>query len=310
MEGLCDHILRDLLTRIGGYDKAVSEFVRVSGTLLPRRTYERIAPEVARGCRTAAGTPLVVQLLGSDPQWLAANAARAATMSPYGIDLNFGCPAKTVNRHGGGAMLLDNPQLLNRIACAVRAQVPASVPVTAKMRLGISDTSRAVDCAMALVEGGAASLVVHGRTKDHGYRPPAHWDWVGRIADAVSVPVVANGEIWTVHDWQRCRSVSGCADVMIGRGAVADPFLAARIRGTRPEAPSQDDWRDLLPVLGEFWERLQRRVLPCHVAGRIKLLLGYWRRTWPEADALYGWVRPMREPAAIGEAIRGAHAAA
>lgn len=119
---------------------------------------------------------MVIQFLGSDPEWLARNAAYAATLSPHGVDLNFGCPAKVVNRHGGGAMLLATPEVLHDIVRAVRAAVPAHISVTAKMRLGVSDTSRAIDCARALAEGGAESLVVHARTRDHGYRPPAHWD--------------------------------------------------------------------------------------------------------------------------------------
>lgn len=299
MEGLADFVLRDVLTRIGGFDGAVSEFVRVSGSVLPRRTYERLCPEVQNGCRTAAGTPMVIQLLGSEPELMGLNAVQAATLSPYGVDLNFGCPAKTVNKSGGGAMLLADPGLLNRIVCAVRAAVPAAVPVSAKMRLGISDTSRAIDCAQALADGGIASLVVHARTKDDGYRPPAHWEWIARIAEAVAVPVVANGEVWTVEDWQRCRAVSGCDDVMIGRGAVADPFLARRIKGAVDAQPSGDDWRALVPHIIDYWEKMQQRTWAPNAPGRLKLLLSYFRRTWPEAIALYAAVRPLREPAEV-----------
>lgn len=288
-----------MLTRIGGFDGAVSEFVRVSGSVLPRRTYERLCPEVQNGCRTAAGTPMVIQLLGSEPELMGLNAVQAATLSPYGVDLNFGCPAKTVNKSGGGAMLLADPGLLNRIVCAVRSAVPAAVPVSAKMRLGISDTSRAIDCAQALADGGIASLVVHARTKDDGYRPPAHWEWIARIAEAVAVPVVANGEVWTVEDWQRCRAVSGCDDVMIGRGAVADPFLARRIKGAVDAQPSGDDWRALVPHIIDYWEKMQQRTWAPNAPGRLKLLLSYFRRTWPEAIALYAAVRPLREPAEV-----------
>ncbi len=299
MEGLADFVLRDVLTRIGGFDGAVSEFVRVSGSTLPRRTYERLCPEVQNGCRTAAGTPMVIQLLGSEPELMGLNAAQAAKLSPHGVDLNFGCPAKTVNRSGGGAMLLADPGLLNRIVCAVRAAVPVAVPVSAKMRLGISDTSRAIDCAQALADGGVASLVVHARTKDDGYRPPAHWEWIARIAEAVAVPVVANGEVWTVEDWQRCRAVSGCDDVMIGRGAVADPFLARRIKGAVDAQPSGDDWRALVPHIIDYWEKMQQRTWAPNAPGRLKLLLSYFRRTWPEAIALYAAVRALREPAEV-----------
>lgn len=304
MEGLADYVLRDVLTRIGGFDRAVSEFVRVSGSLLPRRTYERICPEVRNGCQTPVGTPVVIQLLGSDPVWLGLNAEQASMLSPHGVDLNFGCPAKTVNRHGGGAMLLADPGLLNRIVRAVRASVPAPIPVTAKMRLGISDTARAIDCAQALVDGGAASLVVHARTKDEGYRPPAHWEWIAKIAESVNVPVIANGEVWTVDDWRRCRSVSRCHDVMIGRGAVADPFLAMRIKGLMDEKPSPGDWYALLPHIEEYWEKVHTRVLSCHTPGRLKLLLSYFRRTWPEAIELYAAVRTIRDPLAIPKALR------
>lgn len=308
MEGLADYVLRDVLTRIGGFDGAVSEFVRVSGSALPRRTYERICPELMNGCHTPAGTPVVIQLLGSDPECLGLNAEQASALSPHGVDLNFGCPAKTVNRHGGGAMLLAHPELLSRIVRAVRASVPMSIPVTAKMRLGVSDTSRAIDCARALVEGGAASLVVHARTKDDGYRPPAHWEWIAKIADAVDVPVTANGEVWTVNDWRRCRSVSGCSDVMIGRGAVADPFLALRIKGLMDEKPSSEDWCALLPSIAEYWEKVHARVLARHTPGRLKLLLSYFRRTWPEAVELYEAVRTIRDPLQIPYALQVARA--
>ena len=303
MEGLADDVLREVLTRVEGYAHAVTEFARVSGSVLPLRAFTRMSPELRAGSATSSGTPVRVQLLGSDPACMADNAAQLARLDPAGIDLNFGCPAPTVNRHRGGAALLDEPELLHAIACAVRRAVPRHIPFTAKMRLGVADTGKALDCARALADGGVVGLVVHARTKNDGYRPPAHWEWVGRIADAVAVPVVANGEVWTEDDWRRCRSVSGCDDVMIGRGAVADPFLARRIRGEHAERPTPDDWRMLVPHLVDYWERVQRRVYAPHAPGRLKLLLSYFRRTWPEAIALYAAVRPLREPAEVSRVL-------
>ena len=294
MEGLADCVLRDVLTRVGGYDGAVTEFVRVSGSLLPPRTFRRICPELDNASRTTAGTPVLVQLLGSDPECLADNAAQLAALAPAGIDLNFGCPAPTVNRHGGGAMLLDDPALLNRIVLAVRQAVPASIPVSAKMRLGISNTDKALDCAQALDAGGASSLVVHARTKDEGYRPPAHWEWVARIRESVSVPVVVNGEVWTPEDYAQCRVVSGCEDVMIGRGAVSDPFLARRIKTPSGHVDRSAEWDELKPLLVEFWRQVQTRVIPGHAPGRLKLWLNSLRRTFAEGEALYWAVRPQR----------------
>jgi tRNA-dihydrouridine synthase C len=308
MEGLADYVLRDVLTSTGGFDGCVSEFVRVTGSVLPRSVYERDTPEVLHGGHTSSGTPMVIQLLGSDPEWMALNAAQAASLSPHGIDLNFGCPAKIVNRHGGGAMLLAHPEQLNRIVSSVRAAVPAGIAVTAKMRLGVSDTSLAIDCATALAEGGAATLVVHARTREDGYRPPAHWEWVARIDAAVDVPVVANGEVWTVADWEQCRAVSGCADVMIGRGAVSDPFLALRIRGLLDRTPSGEEWPAVLGQLADYLRKLQVRVAVLHEHGRVKMWLSYLKRTWPQAAELHGAIRRLHDSREILDVIECAMA--
>jgi tRNA-dihydrouridine synthase C len=249
---------------------------------------------------------MVIQLLGSDPGWMARNARHAAELSPHGIDLNFGCPAKLVNQHGGGAMLLADPEQLHRIVCAVRGAVPARIPVTAKMRLGVSDTSLAIDCAVALAEGGAASLVVHARTRDHGYRPPAHWEWIARIDDAVDVPVIANGEVWSVADWERCRAVSGCADVMIGRGAVSDPFLASRIRGLMDPTPCAGEWQRVLREIVGYLRTLQARVSSRHEHGRVKKWLSYLQRTWPQAAELHAAIRRVQDSHDIVRMIEAA----
>ncbi|HNE72149.1 MAG TPA: tRNA-dihydrouridine synthase, partial [Giesbergeria sp.] len=140
MEGLLDFVLRDVLTRIGGVDRCVSEFIRVTGTLLPDRVFLRHVPELQTGGRTLSGVPVRAQLLGSDPACMADNAAHLASLGPEGIDLNFGCPAKTVNRHGGGAALLQEPERIAAVVAAVRRAVPAHLPVSAKMRLGFNDT--------------------------------------------------------------------------------------------------------------------------------------------------------------------------
>lgn len=302
MQGLCDHILRDVLTGAGGYDGATSEFIRVSGTLLPHKMYRRLCPELDNGSRTAHGTPVTVQLLGSDPACMAENAAQLCLLNPAGLDLNFGCPAAIVNRHGGGAMLLDTPDRLFSIASAVRAAVPGHIPFTAKMRLGVSDTSKALDCARALEAGGAESLTVHARTKEDGYKPPAHWEWIARIQDAIGIPVIANGEIWTLEDYLKCREVSGIRDVMIGRGAVADPFLARRIKlvadGAHAGALVREDWQMLSPILAEYWQQAQGQISPTHVAGRLKGWLAWLKRTSPEADALYQAIRTVNDPKA------------
>lgn len=292
MEGLVDDILRDVLTRVGGIDWCVTEFIRVSDRLLPRSSYQKLAPELDCEARTPAGTPLRVQLLGSDPACLADNAAFACSLGAPAIDLNFGCPAKTVNKSRGGAVLLNEPELLFAILREVRKAVPAAIPVTAKMRLGFDSPDGALDCAQALVEGGAGQLVVHARTKAQGYKPPAHWEWVAKVQERVLVPVFANGDIWSVEDWHRCREVSGVENMMLGRGLVSRPDLARQIQAAREgRAVEPMSWEELQPLLADFWRQARRKMSPRYAPGRLKQWLAMLTRSYPEAVALFAQLR-------------------
>ena len=307
MEGLLDHGLRDTLTRVGGIDLCVSEFIRVTDTVLPARAFTRVVPELRNGSRTAAGVPVRVQLLGSDPVCLAENAQVLAELQPAGIDLNFGCPAKTVNRHRGGAVLLQEPELIGRIVTEVRRAVPAQIPVSAKMRLGYEDDALAEDCAQAIEAGGASDLVVHARTKVHGYKPPAYWDRIADLRQSVKLPMVANGEIWTVQDALRCREVTGCERLMVGRGMVSDPGLALAIarhdagEATAGTALRWDEVKALMPV---FWQSVTRRVTPRHRAGRMKQWLNYLRRAYPEAQQAFDEMRLVHDASRIDAWIK------
>jgi len=299
MEGLLDFVLRDILTRVGGIDRCVSEFIRITDQLLPERVFTRIVPELHTGGRTLAGVPVRAQLLGSDPVCLADNAARLASLGPAGIDLNFGCPANIVNRHGGGAALLDEPETIFAIVSAVRRAVPANLPVSAKMRLGYHDDARALDCARAIAEGGASELVVHARTKAQAYRPPAYWERIADIRAVVTIAVVANGEIWTVADAHRCIEASGCSMLMLGRGAVADPGLARAIKAStanRADAAMGLTWPDMLPFLTDFWWLVCSRIDPKARAGRLKQWLNFLRRRFPEAEAAYQTLKTVNDP--------------
>ena len=219
---------------------------------------------------------------------MAENAARLAELGPEGIDLNFGCPAKTVNRHGGGAALLREPERIAAVVEAVRRAVPAHVPVSAKMRLGYDDAGLARECAQAMARGGACELVVHARTKADGYRPPAYWEQIPAIREAVGIPVVANGEIWTVQDALRCRSI------------VADPGLALSIRAHDRGAPALGlPWEDLLPHMARFWHLVCEDLEPRQRAGRLKQWLNLLRRRYPQAQAAFDEVRVMTDQQAI-----------
>ena len=305
MEGLLDFTLRDVLTRVGGIDRCVSEFIRVTGTLLPNRAFIRVMPELLNGGCTPAGVPVRAQLMGSDITCLAENAAKLAALGPAGIDLNFGCPAKVVNRHGGGAALLDDPALIHQIVCAVRAAVPRAMPVSAKMRLGVNCSRRALECAQAIESAGADELVVHARTKADAYRPPAYWERIAEIRAALKIAVVANGEIWNASDAARCRAESGCDALMLGRGMVVNPGLALSI--ARPGRAALV-WSELLPLLQHFWNLIDGHadIAPRHRAGRLKQWLNYLRRRFPEAEAVYAEVRTVNDPVVVRQRLLAA----
>ncbi len=295
MEGVVDHLMRDMLTRIGGFDLCITEFVRVVDQLLPRRVFTRLCPELFNGGKTPAGTPVRVQLLGQEPEWLAENAARAVALGSPGVDLNFGCPAKTVNKSKGGAVLLKETETLYRIMQAVRSAVPAEFPVTAKMRLGFDDTSLALDNARALAEAGASELTVHARTKADGYRPPAYWPWIAEIRKVISIPVIANGEIWQPTDAALCREQSGSTDIMLGRGALAQPNLALRIRDGVPLLP----WPEVLAMLMRYSEYEIAGDKGLYYSNRIKQWFSYLRLQYPEAEVLFQQLRLLRKSAEI-----------
>ncbi|MGQ2981601.1 MAG: tRNA dihydrouridine synthase [Polaromonas sp.] len=309
MEGLLDFVLRDILTRAGGVDRCVSEFIRITDQLLPERVFTRIVPELHNGGRTLAGVPVRAQLLGSDPVCMAENAARLAALGPAGIDLNFGCPANVVNRHGGGAALLKEPETIAAIVAAVRRAVPAQMPVSAKMRLGYHDDALAIANAQAIAGSGASELVVHARTKAQAYRPPAYWERIADIRAAVAIPVVANGEIWTVDDARRCREASGCDMLMIGRGAVADPGLGRAIQASMGR--SGDDgapafgWPELVPLLAEFWQLVCARLDARSRPGRLKQWLNFLRRRFPEAEIAYQSLKAINDAALIDQWLAG-----
>ena len=205
-------------------------------------------------------------------------------------------------------MLLQDPESVARIVSAVRRAVPAHLPVSAKMRLGFNDDTRAEECAQAIADAGASEIVVHGRTKAHGYRPPAYWERISDVRAAVKIPVIANGEIWTVADALRCREISGCKDIMLGRGMVTDPGLAWAVRGASTAVRSEAvvefvaprvTWQTLRPLLNDFWARVATRVERKHRAGRLKQWLNFLRRRYPEAEIAYSALRMINDPVVI-----------
>jgi len=295
MEGVVDVHMRDMMTQITGYDLCVTEFVRVSQTLAPRDWFLKYCPEIENGCVTDHGVPVHLQLMGGEADVVAENAVFAVReLGVTGIDLNFGCPAKTVNRHMAGAALLQWPQKLYDITAATVKALDGAVPLSAKMRLGFEDKSLALENAQALAAAGAQKLTVHARTKLEGYKPPAHWEWIARIREAVDIPVVANGEIWTPEDGAKCREVSGCPDIMIGRGAIARPSLAREIKGG-----TFAHWPEVLGWLQDYCSKMIDTKRPKWGEGRMKQWIKLLGRTYPEAKTLFAEIKTLTDPQAI-----------
>jgi tRNA-dihydrouridine synthase C len=140
---------------------------------------------------------------------------------------------------------------------------------------------------------------VHARTKAHGYRPPAYWERIADLRAVVTLPLVANGEIWSVADALRCREVTGCDSLMLGRGMVADPGLALSVRLALGQSGREVAWSELRPLLTDFWHLVSARVERRHRAGRLKQWLNYLRRRYPEAQAAYDELRTVNDTRVI-----------
>jgi tRNA-dihydrouridine synthase C len=256
MEGVTDAPMRRLLTGLGGFTHAVSEFMRISETIPPDRVFLEHTPELKTQSKTASGVPVIFQLLGGNAEKLALGAEVAVKLGAKGIDLNFGCPAPTVNRHDGGATLLKYPERIFSIVETVRKALPLDISVSAKFRLGWDSHTPIYENAQAAERAGASWVTIHGRTKTDGYRPPAFWEPIGNVRNSLSIPVVANGDIWTLDDFKKCREQTGCQHFMLGRGAIANPHLPrviARELGLSTEDgapfPSDRQWKDYFKQL-------------------------------------------------------------
>lgn len=307
MEGVVDHHLRNFLTGLGGLDGCVTEFVRVTDQVLPYKVFLRLAPEILQDCLTDHGVPVKVQLLGGKPEPMGINAAEAVRAGARAIDINFGCPAKTVNRNDGGACLLRQPERVYAIVKAVRNALPANIPVSAKIRLGYEDRNSYIENALAVAEAGASELTVHARSKADGYKPPAYWEHIGEIRRHVTLPVVANGEIWNLSDYLRCRDQSGCEDVMLGRGLLACPDLARQIKAAiAGEAYAPLAWHQVCEMLHRYYHATLPQYVEKNCGNRIKQWLMYLRLHYPQATIFFEEIKRKRTPVEIEAALSAA----
>ena len=294
MEGVVDHHFRQLLTTIGGIDYCTTEFIRITDTKLPSRVFHRLCPELSNQSKTEAGTPVKIQLLGSTPGAMAYHAEKAAQLGAYAIDLNFGCPAKAVNNSRGGACLLKEPETVFEIVRAVRESTPAEVPVSAKIRLGYDDRSLYMENALAVAEAGANEITVHARSKKDGYKPPAYWEYIREINQRLSIPVIANGEIWSVNDYIRCKEQTGCTRFMLGRGLLSTPDLARQIAAYQDNQTYPPmSWKDVCQLLHLYFTETRSLYPEKYAGNRVKQWLAYLRLQYPQANVFFDSIKRL-----------------
>lgn len=295
MEGVVDPVLRELLTAEGSVDVCVTEFLRVTTHLHSDDMFYKYCPELHTDSRTVSGTPVLLQLLGSDINAMAENAAKGVELGAFGIDLNFGCPAKTVNNNDGGAALLKSPERLYKIVEAVRKAVPADVSVSAKVRLGFDCKNFIADIARAAESAKSSWLCIHARTKTDGYKPPAYWEYIAPLNELVKIPLIANGEVWTKENHKLCLERSGTKHVMIGRGLVANPGLASEIRYDLDKKP----WAYWQKFVFLFLEKSKTYRHERYAVQRTKQLTKMMGQTYGEALSLHEDVKRLEDYADV-----------
>jgi len=253
LSGVTDRAFRELVRRYAPRSMLYTEMVHAAG-LCQARALDKIM-DIG-----PAEQPISIQLFDCRPDFMAEAARMAVDEGAYTIDINMGCPVNKITKKGGGSSLLRQPQVAAEIVETVVAAVP--VPVTVKTRIGWDDEHiNAVEFCRHLESAGAALITLHGRTRAQGYHGPARWDWIAQVKAALTIPVVANGDIDSVEAALRCLEQTGADGVMCSRGTLGNPFLVGAIEqvlatGTPPPPPTLTERlhcaRDHLQLLWQY----------------------------------------------------------
>ena len=280
--------------------------VLVSEMVLARRLKQRRRGEFALIRRAAEEAIFAVQLAGNQPEEMAWAAELVEARGADFVDINCGCPIDYFTRKGLGAALSRQPNKIRKIVAAMTAKT--RVPITVKIRLGWKhDDRNALEQAQAAVDGGAAALFVHGRTREARYRLPAEWDAIAEIAAAVPVPVVGNGDILFPHEITERLSSSGCVGVMVARGALIKPWIFREATQGYWDISAEERigvYREYVRLSSEHWRRPDQTELDEYAQQRLREFLrwhvGFWCRYAPQrADGTWPSMQ-VRESTGIG----------
>ena len=301
MAGVSDKIFRQLCKEHGA-DILTTEFVSAEGIFRRnQRTREYIDfDEIER--------PIGVQLFGADPEHMAEAARQVIDwVAPDFIDLNFGCPVnKVVAKNGGSALLKDCPTLASVAAAVVRAVAP--MPVTAKIRIGWdADSINAPRVARILLDAGIVAITVHGRTRAQGYAGVADWDTIAKVAAAVPIPVIGNGDLASAAGVAKRCHETGIAGAMIGRAAMSAPWIFNQtkhylVTGEIPDAPELPERWNL--ILGHCQLAVRQRGAEESAMRSMRARLMAYSRAMPDAKRLrekFSYVSTLAEVETIAE---------
>lgn len=267
MEGVGDRCFRQAMASIGGFDMAVTEFMRV-----PRNAHVKSLARQYEPNETSP-IPLTAQIMGSDPDLMADMARELELKGALRVDINCGCPSNTVTGRGAGSSLLREPAALHEVAKAVVKAV--SIPISLKMRSGFEDITLFKENLLAAQESGIRYITLHPRTKVDGYGPPARWDLIAEAKTILDIPLVGNGDILNVSDALRMLQLTGCDALMIGRGSVINPFIFHQIKSHFANETYVPDWQDLLRYFGIYRQGISDEMPIKGMINKMKQLLSF-----------------------------------
>ena len=252
MAGVSDRAYRELCVRFGAA-YCVSEMVSSKALSFNSKKSEELMEisDLERPCG--------IQIFGDDPKCMADAAKHALENKPDIIDINMGCPAPKISSNGSGSALMKNPRLCGEIVKAVTAVT--DIPVTVKIRKGWDDDSvNAVEVAKICESAGAAAITVHGRTRQQYYKPPVDYDIIKVVRESVSVPVIANGDIYSAERAKEVMDITGCDLVMIGRATLGNPWIFSQINAYLENPNVKIHTPDLEERLGVMIEHIGKMV--------------------------------------------------
>jgi nifR3 family TIM-barrel protein len=278
MEGVGDRAFRKAMASIGGFNEAVTEFIRV-----PRNAHVASLARVYDASELSP-LPLAAQIMGGEADLVAEMGRELETRGAHRIDLNCGCPSNTVVGKGAGSSLLKDPSQLHQIAKALVRAV--QVPVTVKMRSGFEDTSLLQENLLAAQESGIRFLTLHPRTKVDGYGPPAKWELIAYAKSILKIPLVGNGDILTAADAHRMLRETQCDALMIGRGSVINPFIFQEIRSSFNGTTYYPSWEQLNRFLDIFVGELSPESPPRNRINKLKQIFSFLFRRTPSLSEL------------------------